>query len=386
MNLAIIQNKVTQFDEPLYQKLFTSDEIDLMVYYTIPLKESQAIDHETGKRPSWRNEESTPYKSMTRQSGVLGGLKLLFKLLKGKYDLVIICSYNSGLFLLIAFTCFLLRIPIGLRSDNVMLYRGKTNWKWRIKDFIYPLFFKVFTTAHPTGSKAAEYFKAYGITDDQIFIFPYNVDNDELKRSSRESLSKQTQIRAALKINTTDRIVLGVLKFADREDPLTLLDGFELISREFKNLHLILVGDGPLREILEEKIRTAGLGNVHFPGYIPYAELPYYYGIADIFVHPVKVGSWEVSVNEAMACGVPVIASDCVGSSYDLIDTGKTGYVFEVGSPTSLAEKLRLVLECPDFKSVSTPYLNEKMMLWNYEQTTKNIYNALNHVKNITTK
>jgi len=379
MKLAIVQSRITQFDEPLYKELFCRNDFDFMVYYTIPLTQKNLIDPEIGELPSWHTTESELYPSFRRGTGFIGGLSLLFKILTGRYDLVIISGYNSGLFLLIALACRISGIPTGLRTDNVMLYRDQAHWKWRLKKFLYPLLLKIYSTSHPTGSLAAAYLEHFGVSKNDIFYFPYNVDNKRLECLSVESKPKQEIIRHSLGIKISDRIVLGILKFVQREDPLTLFDGFELISREHSDLHLILVGDGELRKTLEDRINAKGMGNVHLVGYVQYADLPCYFGMADIFVHPGS-GSWEVSVNEAMACGVPVIASDHIGSAYDLIEPNKTGYIFQMGSPTSLAEKLRLVLEQADFKGESLPHLKTKMAKWNYDQTINNLCAALLYI------
>ena len=98
-----------------------------------------------------------------------------------------------------------------------------------------------------------------------------------------------------------------------------------------EDLWLVLAGDGPARPALEEFARDEGLSRVRFPGYIPYPELPALYAAADLFVHAAREERWGVSVQEALACGLPVVASSRVGAGYDLIEVGGNGFVYPAG-------------------------------------------------------
>ena len=76
---------------------------------------------------------------------------------------------------------------------------------------------------------------------------------------------------------------------------------------------LWLVGDGPQRPALEDYAREHSSERIVFGGYVPYLELPLVYAAADVFVHPARYEPWGVSVQEALACGLPVLASSLVG-------------------------------------------------------------------------
>lgn len=100
---------------------------------------------------------------------------------------------------------------------------------------------------------------------------------------------------------------------------------FGRISKSVPDLQLVVVGNGPLREKVEEYCRTLDL-SVTFLGQVAYEDMPKIYSLADIFVHPV-VGSdtWQEQYGmvlvEAMACGVPVVAVDN-GAVAEVVDKG----------------------------------------------------------------
>ena len=66
-------------------------------------------------------------------------------------------------------------------------------------------------------------------------------------------------------------------------------------------------------------------------GFAQREQLPAYYALADVFVFPTHTDPWGLVVNEAMACGLPVISSDAAGCAADLVESGWNGRVFPAG-------------------------------------------------------
>jgi len=77
---------------------------------------------------------------------------------------------------------------------------------------------------------------------------------------------------------------------------------------------------------------------VRFLGFIPHAEMPKYLLISDIFIRPSRSEGLGNSFLEAMAAGIPVIATP-VGGIPDFLKDGETGLFCEVGNPRSIAQK-----------------------------------------------
>lgn len=99
---------------------------------------------------------------------------------------------------------------------------------------------------------------------------------------------------------------------------------------------LVMLGDGPLRAELEA---AAGHG-VLFEGFRQIDEIPGYYAHAEAFVHPALVDQWALVINEAMACGLPVIASKGAGATHDLVQPGRNGFRFAPEDVDGLARSL----------------------------------------------
>jgi glycosyltransferase involved in cell wall biosynthesis len=119
------------------------------------------------------------------------------------------------------------------------------------------------------------------------------------------------------------------------------LDHLKLILDKIPGTRLALVGDGPARGDLEKYF--AGTPT-QFPGYLKGEALSQAYASADIFVFPSAIESFGLVVVEAMAAGLPVVASR-VGGVCDVVEEGKTGYTFNIGDKAALVEGVRRVSE-----------------------------------------
>jgi glycosyltransferase involved in cell wall biosynthesis len=105
------------------------------------------------------------------------------------------------------------------------------------------------------------------------------------------------------------------------------VDKLRAVLEKVPGTRLAIVGDGPARADLEKHF--AGLP-AHFAGYLKGTELSQAYASADIFTFPSALETFGLVVTEAMAAGLPVVASR-VGGIPDVVDIGKTGYTFDVG-------------------------------------------------------
>ena len=98
---------------------------------------------------------------------------------------------------------------------------------------------------------------------------------------------------------------------------------------------LVIAGEGAARADLSRVAKDIEPGQVQFPGFVQREELSSYYALADAFVFPSHTDPWGLVVNEAMACGLPVISSDAAGCTADLVKDGCNGWSSAPGMSTS---------------------------------------------------
>jgi glycosyltransferase involved in cell wall biosynthesis len=101
---------------------------------------------------------------------------------------------------------------------------------------------------------------------------------------------------------------------------------------------LVIIGDGPMRKELEEK-----LPNAHFTGYLKGEPLSRWYASSDIFVFPSTTETFGNVVMEAFASGLPVIGVN-KGGVADLISSGKNGLLSPANNPVDLAFNIKMLL------------------------------------------
>jgi glycosyltransferase involved in cell wall biosynthesis len=107
----------------------------------------------------------------------------------------------------------------------------------------------------------------------------------------------------------------------------------------------VMVGSGPLRGALETQAKQEGVV-VEFSGVVDQRRLPEVYGSADVFVLASFTEGHPKVLLEAMACGVPCVASDCPGNR-SLVTHDRTGLLFDPHDPEALAACLERVLKGP---------------------------------------
>lgn len=109
---------------------------------------------------------------------------------------------------------------------------------------------------------------------------------------------------------------------------------------------LILVGGGPDRSALERQARNLGVEDrVRFAGSIPQPLLPFFYAAADVTVHTAELEGLSNAWVESLACGTPVVATECRGAD-ELIDGPEAGRIV-ASDPAAIAAAVREILRCP---------------------------------------
>jgi glycosyltransferase involved in cell wall biosynthesis len=140
--------------------------------------------------------------------------------------------------------------------------------------------------------------------------------------------------------------VVCVAHFRTEKGHAVLLDAFALVRDEIPDARLVLVGQGELADALRAQVDRLGLGDsVEMTG--PVADVWPVLARADVFALPSLSEAYGIAVAEAMAAGLPVVAS-AVGGVPELVEDGVTGELFPVGDHRALAAHLVRILGSPE--------------------------------------
>lgn len=228
------------------------------------------------------------------------------------------------------------RLPIFFRGDSTLLdpappirraLRQVTlRWVYRHVDF-----------AISVGSDNRDYFQWCGIPRQRIAFAPHCVDNGWFEDPAGRHDARATAWRAQLGIEADEVVYVFAGKLIAKKDPTLLLRAF---IESGAPGHLVFFGSGKL----EERLRSlaAERRNVHFMPFQNQSGMPAVYRLGDVFALT-SCGpgeTWGLALNEAMACGRPVIASSRAGGARDLVVGGVTGWTFQAGDAAALARCL----------------------------------------------
>ena len=225
------------------------------------------------------------------------------------------------------------------------------------------------------GRSHRDYLVKLGMPSSHV-LFGYDVvDNayfkDESTRWKAEDRAQAEEIagfpsqsfcNAGVSASPASPYFLASNRFIERKNLLRLIEAYAAFWKRFSPpksdvqapasvvWNLCLLGDGEEKPALLARCRELGLqaiesapwdssltpdscplppGIVFFPGFRQIEELPRFYAHAGCFIHPALAEPWGLVLNEAMACGLPVLSSSNVGAAEELIDEGTNGWTFD---------------------------------------------------------
>ncbi|WP_158218616.1 glycosyltransferase family 4 protein [Synechococcus sp. 1G10] len=349
----------------------------LLVIYATPASPGAEVDDELGFPPQWDHLAPQTYPCRTLEAaGPLAILRLAWQLRRCRPALVVICGYFPRSQLLLAVLLRLLGQRIGLRSDNTLSHTHFTGIRGRLRRLGVGWIQRLFHVWHPVGEQAQAYLRTLSGIERPSYRFAYAVDNDWFAWQSEAARADRASFLAQRQWPAEAFVVLGIMKWTHREDPLTLVFAFQQLLSQCPSARLILVGDGPLRVAVHEAIAPLGAA-VHTPGYVAYSQLPIWYGRADVFVHPAPDEPWGVSVQEALACGLPVLAATGVGAAAEVITSGENGSVFTSGEAPELTALLAAMARDPEALAKQKPACQGAADHWHYRHTIAAFQRAL---------
>jgi 1,2-diacylglycerol 3-alpha-glucosyltransferase len=182
-----------------------------------------------------------------------------------------------------------------------------------------------------------------------------------------------TKIEAAESygLREEDVVLIYTGRLGPEKNLIFLLRAFNGAAQAFENVKLLLVGDGPERDNLEDRVNHMGIQDrVVFTGMVPYHSLPGYLALADAFVTASVTEVHPLSVIEAMAVGLPVLGIQSPGVG-DTIENGKTGFIVpEEDLAAFTARMARMITQGEERRDMGAR-AREAAQIYSIERTTE---------------
>lgn len=154
--------------------------------------------------------------------------------------------------------------------------------------------------------------------------------------------------RPAQSLQDTSKLsILYCGQLIERKGVDLLVEAFSRIASAHSNVALTLVGTGPMADRLASAVPDRLRDRVTFAGFQPVSALPAYFSAADMFVLPSRHDGWGVVVNQAIAAGLAVIASESVGAAVELVQPNVNGLIVPTGDVDRLTDAIRQLVESP---------------------------------------
>lgn len=387
--LAIITTHPIQYNAPWFKLLSAKEGIHIKVFYTWSQRQTEFFDDNFGKEIKWDiplldGYDYTFVPNTAKKPGnkSFWGIKcptLIPRILEYSPTHILIFGWNYYAHLK-AMWYFKGKIPVWFRGDSTLLDE-KRGLKIILRRLILKLVYQYVDKAFYVGQNNKNYFLKHGLTESQLIFAPHAIDIERFGNNhaiNYEALAKQWKFE--LGINESDFVILYCGKFESKKNPLLLLATFLNIKRDQTNSHLKLIFTGG--GILERKLKL--LANNHkdviFLPFQNQSKMPIVYRLAKVFCLPSQGPgeTWGLAVNEAMACGRPVLVSDKVGCAVDLINEN-SGCIFKSGDKLSLFDSLDSIVERwtkPD--GYNSNVIRSHISKWSYNSIINQIVSQLN--------
>ena len=268
---------------------------------------------------------------------------------------VIINGYRFISYLRLMNYCDRTRIPFFVYNDsNIRVETRLSPFSSFAKRSLYAWWMKRASGVFSMGTLGDEFFIKYGADPNRLYRVPCWPDFDSFARVDEGRL---TRFRQKFGLDGRRRYLLFSGRLVPTKRVDLLIDAFAATASDRPEWDLLIVGDGVLRAELHRRVPEALRQRVVWTGFLEGRELALAYHAADVLVLPSDREPWALVVQEAMAAGLVVVASDVVGAAYELVADGISGKIFLRGDCDSLRRSLEDVTH-PDrissYKAEST--------------------------------
>jgi glycosyltransferase involved in cell wall biosynthesis len=219
------------------------------------------------------------------------------------------------------------------------------------------LFSKAFIAC---SEKGKSWYESYGLKGESIFVSPYTIDNERFANDKNFGARKY------------DLLFSG--QFTERKNPGFFARVAIRLRQQKKDLRVLLLGDGLLRESVLAELRSHRV-DFEYGGQAKQEELPGYYSDSKLFLFPTANDAWGVVANEAVAAGTPVIVSPYAGCANELIQNDRNGYILPLEEDQWVEKSMSLLTDEKKWASFSAK-ARESALHFTHEQSAASIIKA----------
>ena len=353
LRVLVLATHVVQYASPTFRLLASDPRLDILVAYCSLQGAEPGWDPEFGVEVQWDVPLLDGYpwihvrnRSLRPRLGHFFGLLNpgLWKHIRtGRFDAVVTYTgYMCASFWIAWLAAKIQRIPFMISADSTTL-QSREGGRWRnlVKPFVLRRVFSSVDFIMAVSNAGKELANELGVDEQCVQVIRSGMDKEAWL--ARMQKTDPATVRQSLGIPADTPVVFYCAKLQAWKRPLDLLRAF--VEAKIPSAHLVFAGEGPQRKELEDQVHRLGVADrVHVLGFVNVSRLPGLYQAADLFVLPSEYDPCPLVVAEAMFSGLPVVMSDAVRGRLEMIDEGKSGYVYPCGDVAALAAILEQTL------------------------------------------
>jgi glycosyltransferase involved in cell wall biosynthesis len=323
MRIALLTNILPPYRVPVFRALAATPgwQLRLLLNARSEFNRSWEVD------PGGLDLEIVKSVSLVRGGRTLHvPLGLLEALRRFGPDVVVSVEFGART-LLAALYCNLARVPLVIWSYPTRVTAAATpRWRRALAGILLGRARAVIGM----GRQAREVLSAWGVPSKRLFDAPNAHDHEAYVKAlaTAEPAAREHSLRAALQCRA--RIALVVGRLVPSKGIVQLLDAWDRLPPGLRSdWTLLVLGSGPLEDVVQRARDAHPPGAIaHLPAVQPHEVIDFYKS-ADLLLFPSLSDPWGLVVNEAMACGLPVLCSTRAGCAEDLIRPGENGWLVD---------------------------------------------------------
>ena len=353
IRIGILTNIPTPYRKGMWAEYATIPGISIDIYYC----------RDTEHDRNWRFEKAKNVNEYFLRGFSFKGkfhVNLEIIPLIKKYDLWVIGGYALPTMQLAMCLCLLLKIPYVIMFDGVnpdQIVKKERIMKRLLKGF----FLRHQFACLANGKVGKLYMKKFGIPVNKIYNQYLTIDVNYFLQKRENKSQYRKEIRVKYDIEEDAIVLIYVGRLIKSKGVQDIIKAASILRQRGYKIHVLIVGSGAYEEELKKLANENKY--IHFLGFIEYEILYKYYYASDIFIFPTYNDPWGLVVNEAMACGLPIITTTSCGAYMDLVEDN--GVVYRAGDIDELVQSIELVLR----KNLKILGLKSMELIKNYTYT-----------------
>jgi glycosyltransferase involved in cell wall biosynthesis len=361
--LAILTTHPIQYQTPIWQELAKDGRVPFEVWYLTDFGTRPDFDPEFGKAFQWDipTLSGYSYQFLKTKNGATPTSfwrcrldeSLRDRLIASRAKAIWIQGWQVAGYWQAVREARKAGVDVWLRAESNDL-RPVPWWKWPIKRLALGYLFSHVAKFFYIGEGNRRLYQSFGVPDRKLFRGPYAIDNERFAAQADAMRGRRDELRQQWGIAENAFCVLFCGKFIAKKHPMDLVRAAQSLksSGRIPQIHLLFAGSGELGSELRASCTVVfdaeGVPAIAMPAadavagtflsFLNQTEISQAYVAADCLVLPSDQGeTWGLVVNEAMASGLPCIASDACGCTEDML---AAEWSYPVGDVQALADRI----------------------------------------------